>query len=493
MENFPSYSYPDSGDSSPRSREIDFENPPPSWEEQQQQPPQSSLNHKVKFMVSYGGRIQPRSHDNLLAYVGGETKILAVDRSIKFSSLYSKLSSTLASDSAVNDAVSGGFIFKYQLPGEELDALISVTNDDDLENMMHEYDRLYRGSTKPARLRIFLFPIHKSGSFGSTSSDPGKIDRESDRFVEALNSGPSPPPPTAVNSNMDFLFGLDKGPAQIPVPVQAPVQIPAPVQQRHEPDPQIEARIQEMNRMQISVQEMNRQKSEEVNYATTAPANIPASVQIPAGYWQPPPPPQPVNVEQQPPQQQPMPPQHHQQQQFHHQQQQQQHQQHQQFHPQQQQQQHPQQQPVYMVHAPPPGNVYHAPMMRPVTGQPNQGYYQMQRVPSDQVYREQQVYNMGSGKMGGGYSEGMGLPARPVAGMGAENQGYTQVAYDNGSGRQVYYAAPPGSAGVVTTPFQGVPVNGSGEMRPVTAPPGLTSVPAEGNKGIQKVVSNSNV
>uniref|UniRef100_A0A803MC85 PB1 domain-containing protein n=1 Tax=Chenopodium quinoa TaxID=63459 RepID=A0A803MC85_CHEQI len=421
MENFPSYSYPDSGDSSPRSREIDFENPPPSWEEQQQQPPQSSLNHKVKFMVSYGGRIQPRSHDNLLAYVGGETKILAVDRSIKFSSLYSKLSSTLASDSAVNDAVSGGFIFKYQLPGEELDALISVTNDDDLENMMHEYDRLYRGSTKPARLRIFLFPIHKSGSFGSTSSDPGKIDRESDRFVEALNSGPSPPPPTAVNSNMDFLFGLDKGPAQIPVPVQAPVQIPAPVQQRHEPDPQIEARIQEMNRMQISVQEMNRQKSEEVNYATTAPANIPASVQIPAG------------------------------------------------------------------------NVYHAPMMRPVTGQPNQGYYQMQRVPSDQVYREQQVYNMGSGKMGGGYSEGMGLPARPVAGMGAENQGYTQVAYDNGSGRQVYYAAPPGSAGVVTTPFQGVPVNGSGEMRPVTAPPGLTSVPAEGNKGIQKVVSNSNV
>ncbi|KAI9113756.1 hypothetical protein K1719_015007 [Acacia pycnantha] len=44
--------------------------------------------------------------------------------------------------------------FKYQLPGEDLDALISVTNDEDLEHMMVEYDCLYRASAKPARLRF---------------------------------------------------------------------------------------------------------------------------------------------------------------------------------------------------------------------------------------------------------------------------------------------------------------------------------------------------
>ncbi|KAF3973893.1 hypothetical protein CMV_002726 [Castanea mollissima] len=78
-------SYPDSGESSPRSREIDFENPPP-WDDQPNQ------NYKAKFMCSYGGKIHPRPHDNQLSYIGGETKILAVDRTIKFSSFISKLS-----------------------------------------------------------------------------------------------------------------------------------------------------------------------------------------------------------------------------------------------------------------------------------------------------------------------------------------------------------------------------------------------------------------
>ncbi|KAG4153025.1 hypothetical protein ERO13_D04G158200v2 [Gossypium hirsutum] len=87
MENYSYNSYPDSGDSSPRSREIDFENPPP-WEDQAQQP----QSYKAKFMCSYGGKIHPRPHDNQLSYIGGETKILAADRNIKFSAMISKLS-----------------------------------------------------------------------------------------------------------------------------------------------------------------------------------------------------------------------------------------------------------------------------------------------------------------------------------------------------------------------------------------------------------------
>ena len=108
------------------------------------------------------GKIQPRPHDNQLAYVNGETKILAVDRNIKFNAIMSKLSSIC------NDV---DLCFKYQLPGEDLDALISVTNDEDLEHMMLEYDRLLRNSAKPARLRLFLFVVNSAPASFSTG-DP---------------------------------------------------------------------------------------------------------------------------------------------------------------------------------------------------------------------------------------------------------------------------------------------------------------------------------
>ncbi|RVW65683.1 hypothetical protein CK203_050190 [Vitis vinifera] len=163
MENY--YPYPDSHDSSPRSREIDTENA--SWDE----PPS---NYKVKFMCSYGGKIHPRPQDNQLAYVGGETKILSVDRNIKFPGFMTKISSICE----------GEVCLKYQLPGEDLDALISVTNDEDLEHMMLEYDRLCRPSNKQARLRLFLFPLtllhppvsvptrpNRSGSGSNASTD----------------------------------------------------------------------------------------------------------------------------------------------------------------------------------------------------------------------------------------------------------------------------------------------------------------------------------
>ncbi|XP_059460082.1 uncharacterized protein LOC132189375 [Corylus avellana] len=214
MENYAYSSYPDSGDSSPLSREIECENP--SWDEPPQQA--SSLNYKVKFMCSYGGKIQPRPHDNQLAYVGGETKILSVDRTVKFSAIKTKLSSLIPDVDAV--------CFKYQLPGEDLDALISVTNDEDLEHMMSEYDRLYRASAKPARLRLFLFPLLNSpdtapapASFGS-SQQQQQQKSERQWFVDALNSvqidGSSPP------ANPDFLFGLDKGFPTTKLPDSAP-------------------------------------------------------------------------------------------------------------------------------------------------------------------------------------------------------------------------------------------------------------------------------
>ncbi|XVF67341.1 hypothetical protein PTKIN_Ptkin10aG0113200 [Pterospermum kingtungense] len=463
MENYPYNSYPDSGDSSPRSREIDFENPPP-WEDQPQ-------NYKAKFMCSYGGKIHPRLHDNQLSYIGGETKILAVERNVKFSSMISKLSALCGGGDA---EVS----FKYQLPGEDLDALISVTNDDDLEHMMHEYDRLYRASAKPARMRLFIFPETGSANFGNEAA---RSDRE--RFVEALNSGPAPggEKTTAITpNNVDFLFGLEKGMApRPPLKIRDPVveQVPPPpppvpevVGSDHVLNPvEIQRQLHELQRLQIRDQEqaaMYRKKTEDAvasapytgeYYAhklpeKAPPMNVPVTLQqhapsATAGFWPdkqistgafpatvtttPGPPPQ-----------------------LEH--------------------------PVYMIPAPGPAptTVYHAAppvpapaptsaapqMVRPVTGQAGQGYYtNMQRM-RPEVYREQPVYNMMTQPPPP--TQHRPISAVPQQVVRPTSGGVTDTAYAHvaaGYDRQVYYTAP---GGVMMPPqYQGVGVAVSGEMR----------------------------
>ncbi|GFP86842.1 hypothetical protein PHJA_000828000 [Phtheirospermum japonicum] len=118
-------------------------------------------------MCSYGGKIHPRPNDNQLSYMGGETKILAVDRTIRFTSLFSKLIAVCD-----NENISFKYQLPDQLPGEDLDALISVTNDDDVEHMMHEYERLYRASPspKPAEAEDFHFPTLNQSLNSSTRS-----------------------------------------------------------------------------------------------------------------------------------------------------------------------------------------------------------------------------------------------------------------------------------------------------------------------------------
>lgn len=500
MEKFSYNSYPDSTDSSPRSREIDFDNPPP-WDDQNQNQNQQPQSYKVKFMCSYGGKIQPRPHDNQLTYVNGETKILSVDRSIRFSVLASKLS-------AVCGDGGGDVSFKYQLPGEDLDALISVTNDDDLEHMMHEYDRLLRMSSKPARMRLFLFPA-SSGGFGSQ----GSTQSDRDRFVEALNTVPRLPESeksvTATPNNADFLFGSEKIAAPPPPPPPPPeVKLPVPValeppifndprviQPDHGVNPmEIQRQMQEFQRMQIRDQEQLHHQQQEAVYRRKSEDGLMET----GGYFPPPytqtqaaPPPQPTITQTNP--QAPsmtfwqgnhnhtggvfptttlglgLP-----------------------------------EQPVYMIPSPSPsphpGTVYHAPpppppqgVMRPIaTGQGNQGGYYppVQRMASD-AYREQHqpAYNVAqppqpqpplgtkvqqqpppppftSGPPPPQYSAVP--PPRQVVGLPDTTTAYIpQVTYAGGMGKQVYYTEappPPQYHGI------GLPVTGMNELR--TGPDG---------------------
>ncbi|XP_039135305.1 uncharacterized protein LOC120272532 [Dioscorea cayenensis subsp. rotundata] len=225
--NYSFSSFPDSVDSSPRSREIDNDNTA-SWDDTV--PNSAAASQRVKLMVSFGGRIQPRPHDNQLSYVGGDTKILVVDRSSRLPAVLARLSSISGADD---------LCLKYQLPGEDLDALVSVTNDEDLEHMMLEYDRLCRsvvpGSKAAPRLRLFVFPVV------SPHPPPAPADSKSNRqwFVDALNNVAAPPPPpvtalTPPTEGPDYLFGLEKGLTPAPA---VKTQDPSPVFVTPEPLP----------------------------------------------------------------------------------------------------------------------------------------------------------------------------------------------------------------------------------------------------------------
>lgn len=107
--------------------------------------------NRIKFLCSYGGQFLPRPSDGQLRYVGGETRLVTVDRSITFQDFMKKLED-------VFDTMSVNI--KYQLPMLDLDVLISVMCDEDLQNMIDEYDRYdsHRENSPRSRLKAFLFP-----------------------------------------------------------------------------------------------------------------------------------------------------------------------------------------------------------------------------------------------------------------------------------------------------------------------------------------------
>ncbi|XP_044974608.1 ataxin-2 homolog [Hordeum vulgare subsp. vulgare] len=176
--------YPESTDSSPRSRGGD------SWDE----PFPSSAaaaaaaaggGGRLRLMCSFGGRIVPRPTDKSLCYLGGETRIVAVDRNASLADVHGRLSRSLLAGQP--------FTLKYQLPNEDLDSLISVSTDEDLDNLVDEYDRVAASSSssgassRTSRIRLFLFPAkpESSSSLGSLLDDSSKSENW---FVDALNS-----------------------------------------------------------------------------------------------------------------------------------------------------------------------------------------------------------------------------------------------------------------------------------------------------------------
>ncbi|KAI5076157.1 hypothetical protein GOP47_0008222 [Adiantum capillus-veneris] len=130
---------------------------------------------KVKFMCSSAGKILPRPSDMKLRYVGGETRMVSLPRNIQYEAFYGKMVELYGRD----------IILKYQLPEEDLDALVSVSSDEDLENMMEECDRLSAGEGL-SKLRVFVFvaselDVHDLDDIANFKSSERK-------FVDAINA-----------------------------------------------------------------------------------------------------------------------------------------------------------------------------------------------------------------------------------------------------------------------------------------------------------------
>ncbi|KAL6313579.1 hypothetical protein AAG906_006947 [Vitis piasezkii] len=106
-----------------------------------------SSSTKMKVLCSFGGKILPRPSDGKLRYVGGETRIIRIRKDISWQELVQK---TLM----------------------DLDALVSVSCDEDLQNMMEECNELEDGEGSK-KLRMFLFSTSDldDAYFGLDSTD----------------------------------------------------------------------------------------------------------------------------------------------------------------------------------------------------------------------------------------------------------------------------------------------------------------------------------
>ncbi|GFP95725.1 serine/threonine-protein kinase edr1 [Phtheirospermum japonicum] len=137
-----------------------------------------TFSGKMKFLCSFGGRILPRPNDGKLRYAGGDTRIISITKDLTYNELVQKTMTICNYHHTV----------KYQLPGEDLDALISVSSDEDLHHMIDEYHDLER---KSQRLRIFLVSCGDlEGSSSSETRGKQKSDAEY-QYVVAVN-GMSP-------------------------------------------------------------------------------------------------------------------------------------------------------------------------------------------------------------------------------------------------------------------------------------------------------------
>ncbi|KAI3915644.1 hypothetical protein MKX01_015469 [Papaver californicum] len=143
----------------------------------------NTQHYKMKILCSFGGRILPRPGDGKLRYVGGETRIISIRTNLSWVELVKKTTAICNQPHAI----------KYQLPGEDLDALISVSSDEDLQNMLEEYHGFKK--VEGQRLRIFLISsieCENQSSFEARASEQSPSEYHYVVTVNGVLDNPTP-------------------------------------------------------------------------------------------------------------------------------------------------------------------------------------------------------------------------------------------------------------------------------------------------------------
>lgn len=142
-----------------------------------------SFLENLKLLCSFGGKILPRPGDGKLRYVGGETRIISIRKNLRYKELVKRTYGIFSSP----------HIIKYQLPGEDLDALISLSSDEDIHNMIEEYHHELERLDGSKRLRLFLVSFGESDdpSFESMVGQQHDVDYQ---YVAAVNGTLDPSP-----------------------------------------------------------------------------------------------------------------------------------------------------------------------------------------------------------------------------------------------------------------------------------------------------------
>ncbi|KAL0327295.1 UNVERIFIED_CONTAM: hypothetical protein Sangu_1807500 [Sesamum angustifolium] len=156
----------------------------------------------IKFFCSYGGRILPRYPDGKLRYHGGETRVLSVDRSISFAELLVKLGEMCGTPVCL----------RCQLPTEDLDALVSITSDEDLANLIEEYDRAAAAAaatSSPSSLKIRAFlsapKTSKKSSSPPSPASSSSNDSTSPKSPLHPSSGGGVPPRSLTSARARYI------------------------------------------------------------------------------------------------------------------------------------------------------------------------------------------------------------------------------------------------------------------------------------------------
>ncbi|XP_068649135.1 uncharacterized protein [Aristolochia californica] len=138
---------------------------PPNFLEQWKHP---SSMRQIKLLCSFNGTFQKRSQwPGKLRYVGGESRILALERNIGISRLLSRI--------AELGPMCHSFSIKYQLPQPDCSGeqpLVSVDTDEDVLWMIEEHERLLAEGIN-ARIRVFVCDARYSNRNAKKASSTG--------------------------------------------------------------------------------------------------------------------------------------------------------------------------------------------------------------------------------------------------------------------------------------------------------------------------------